>query len=214
RDRSLWMGTSRDGVYRVSGQRVDHFGSEQGLSSNEVSSFFEDREGNVWLATPKGLDAFRESRVLTFSTSEGLAAGAVGSVLASDDGTVWIGRTESLDALRGGHVTSIPVTGRTVTALFLDHAGRLWVGLEGRLTIYEHDGFREISRPDGRPLGGTVGITEDREGNIWVSLGVTSPDRKLFRLRDLQVQEELAPDRVPLVRRLAADPTGGIWLGF
>src|SRR5262249_4842564 len=33
-------------------------------------------------------------------------------------------------------------------------------------------------------------------------------------IRDLQVQEEFGPDRVPLVRRLAPDPTGGIWLGF
>src|SRR5262245_54696937 len=58
RDRSLWMGTLSDGAYRVFGERVDHFGSEHGLSSNVVKSFFEDREGNVWLATSKGLDRF------------------------------------------------------------------------------------------------------------------------------------------------------------
>src|SRR5262245_53666481 len=36
-DRSLWMGTRDDGVYRVYGQRVDHFRSEHGLSSNAVN---------------------------------------------------------------------------------------------------------------------------------------------------------------------------------
>jgi signal transduction histidine kinase len=106
------------------------------------------------------------------------------------------------------------VPGRTVTALFLDHARRLWVGLENMLTIYEHGRFRPVRRPDGSPLGGAIAITEDRELNVWVSVGVTAPDRKLFRIRDLRVQQEFAPDRVPLVRRLAADPTGGIWLGF
>ena len=214
RDRSLWMGTSNNGVYRMSGERVDHFDSEHGLSGNEVHGFFEDREGNLWLTTSKGLDCFRESAVASFSAPEGLSAGAVGTVLASDDGTIWIGRTESLDVLRGDRVTSIPVPGRTVTTLFQDHAKRLWVGLENALTVYEHGRFRTVSRPDGSPLGGVVAIAEDREHNVWASVGVTSPDRKLFRIRDLRVQEEFAPDRLPLVRRLAADPTGGLWLGF
>jgi len=214
RDRSLWMGTASDGLYRVSGKRVDHFRTEHGLSSNAVNGFFEDREGNLWLATSKGLDCFRDSPVLTFSTSEGLAAGAVGSVLAADDGTVWIGRAESVDVVRGDEVTSIRVPGRTVTSLWQDHARRLWVGLENELTVYDHGQFHVVNRRDGSSLGGAVAITEDEEQNVWVGVGVVSPDRKLFRLRDLRVQDELSPDRVPLVRRLAADPTGGIWLGF
>ena len=57
-------------------------------------------------------------------------------------------------------------------------------------------------------------IAEDREHNVWVSLDVGSSDRKLVRIRDLRVQEEFGPDRIPLVRRIAPDPTGGIWLGF
>src|SRR5262249_22085729 len=109
RDRSLWMGTSSEGVYRLRGERVDHFGTENGLSGDAVNGFFEDREGNLWLATAKGLDSFRESAVATFSVTEGLAAGAVGAVLAGRDGTVWVGRVEMLDALRGGSVTSIRV---------------------------------------------------------------------------------------------------------
>jgi signal transduction histidine kinase/ligand-binding sensor domain-containing protein len=214
RDRSLWMGTLSDGVYRVSGERVDHFRSEDGLSGNTVHGFFEDREGNLWLTTSKGLDCFRDSPVVTFSTSEGLAAGIVGSVLASADGAVWIGRMESLDAVRGNTVTSMPIPSRGVTSLWQDHTGRLWVGLENGLTVYEGGRFRTINRLDGTPLGYPIAITEDREFNVWVSLSVAAPGRKLFRIRDLRVQEELPPDRVPPVRRLAADPTGGIWLGF
>src|SRR5262249_29278498 len=63
RDRSLWMGTRDDGLFRVNGARLDHFRTEHGLSSNTVSGFFEDREGNIWVVTSKGLDCFRESPV-------------------------------------------------------------------------------------------------------------------------------------------------------
>jgi ligand-binding sensor domain-containing protein len=215
RDRSLWMATLDAGIYRVSGARVDHFRSEHGLSSNSVNGFFEDREGNLWVATSRGLDCFRNSLVAAFSVTEGLASGTAATVLASDDGTVWIGGRGSLDAIRGDSVTSVRVPGRSVIALWQDHAGRLWVGFDNNeLTIYERGQFRAINRLDGSPIGNAAAITEDRERNVWVSTDVGSPDRKLFRIRDLRVQEEFPVDRVPLVRRLAADPTGGIWLGF
>ena len=109
-------------------------------------------------------------------------------------------------------MTSIRVPGQSVTALWQDHAKRLWVGLESGLTIYENGQFRRVGRADGRPLGIPVAITEDREQNVWVS--VAGIDARLFLIRNLRVQDEFAPDRIPLVRRLAADPTGGIWLGF
>ena len=212
RDGSLWIGTSNDGVYRMHGEQVDHFRTEDGLSSNAVTGFYQDREGNLWLATSKGLDCFRDSRVVTFSTREGLAADIAGSVVASGDGSVWIGTRGSLDLLRGDKVTSIPIPGHLVTSLWQDHAKRLWVGVDKLLTIYENGQFRKINRPDGSPLGTAVAITEDREQNIWVS--VASEGRKLFRIRDLRVQDEFTTDQIPYARLLAADPTGGIWLGF
>lgn len=136
-------------------------------------------------------------------------------MLASDDGTIWIGGAESLDALRQEGVTSTGFGGRSVNALWQDHAGRLWVGFENILTVYEHGRFREINRLNGGPLGTPIAITEDREQNIWVTVGITTAsERKLFRIRDLRVQEEFASDRVPLARRVVADPTGGIWLAF
>lgn len=216
RDRSFWMATLNNGIYRVHGEQVEHFRTEHGLSNNTVRSFFEDREGNLWLASSNGLDCFRESPVVTFSTDEGLPEGGIGAMLAADDGTVWIGRSNVLYALRDGRMTPIRAPGgRSVNALWQDHARRLWVGLEDRLTVYEGAQFRTIDRPDGSPLGTPIAITEDREHDVWVSIGVTSSsDRKLFRIRNLRVAEEFGTDRVPLVRRLAADPTGGIWLGF
>jgi signal transduction histidine kinase/ligand-binding sensor domain-containing protein len=214
RDRSLWMGTPNDGVYRLAAGRVDHFRTEHGLSSNTVTGFFEDREGNMWLATAKGLDCLRESPIVTFSTTNGLPPG-LSAMLASVDGTIWIGSPGHLVALRGDSVTSVQFGARSVNALWQDHAGRLWVGFENLLTVYEDGRFRTINRLDGSPLGTPIAIAEDRDQNIWVSVGITTTsDRKLFRIRDMRVQEELAPNQVPLARRVAGDPTGGIWLVF
>jgi signal transduction histidine kinase len=68
-----------------------------------------------------------------------------------------------------------------------------------------------MNRPDGSPLGITTAIGEDRERNIWA---VANPDRKLFRIRDMRVQEEFSQPRIPPPRCVTEDPTGGVWLGF
>ena len=208
---SLWLGSSDDGLYRLSGGRVDHFGLADGLSSNTVSSLFEDREGNLWVATPKGLDFFRDRRVLTFSNTEGLVADQAGSILASHDGTVWVGNRGALEAIRNGVVTTIPIPGARITALLEDHAGRLWAGVDNMLTIYEHGQFRKVNRPDGSPVGITTALAEDREHNIWA---VANPDQKLFRIRDQRLEEEFSAPRMPISRIVEAGPLGGIWLGF
>jgi signal transduction histidine kinase/ligand-binding sensor domain-containing protein len=212
RDGSVWMGTHGDGVYRKHGQSVDHFRSEDGLSSNDVRDFYQDREGNLWLITSKGLDCFRDNRLVTISRTEGLAADLASSVLSSDDGNVWIGNRGSLDLFHADHVTSIQIPGLRVTSLWQDHAKRLWVGVDNLLMVYENGRFQQINRRDGSPLGTAVAITEDREQNIWVS--AVGNDRKLFRIRELRVQEDFTPDQIPTARLLAADPTGGIWLGL
>jgi signal transduction histidine kinase len=80
--------------------------------------------------------------------------------------------------------------------------------VDNKLTIYDRGRFREINRHDGSPLGIPMAITEDREQNVWVS--VTGRDLKLFRIRDLRVEEEFTHTGAP--RALAADPGGGIWM--
>jgi ligand-binding sensor domain-containing protein len=44
RNGSLWIGTSDDGIYHVQGESVDHFHAADGLSSDSVRQFFEDKE--------------------------------------------------------------------------------------------------------------------------------------------------------------------------
>ena len=213
RNQSVWMGTSNSGIYRVSGGHIDRLRSEGGLSSNSVTGLFEDREGNLWVATSKGLDRFRDTRVVTFSTAEGLAADFAGSVFAGDDGQVWVGNRGSLDVIQGDRVRSIAVPGQRVTALWQDRTGQLWLGLDNELAIYQGGRFQYVKGLDGtRRIGAPVTITEDRDGNIWAS--VVGARRRLLRIRGLAVQEEFSPEHIPFARVLAADPGGGVWMGL
>src|ERR1700687_4739511 len=156
RDGSLWIGTLSRGIYRIQGNKVEHFLSSDGLSGDAVSGLFQDREGNIWIATSRGIDNFHDLRVASFSTRQWLSADQVNSVLASRDGTVWIGNY-SLDFLRSGKISSIQprngLPGRELTSLLEARAGRLWVGVDQELSVYERGKFRKIYSRDGNPLG-------------------------------------------------------------
>ena len=173
---------------------------------------FEDREGNVWAATSKGIDNFRDLRIVSFSTAEGLSAEEVDSVFAARNGDVWVGGPSSMDLLRNGHISFVLAKRKMsggATAFFEDHANRLWVGIDETLRVYENGKFREITRKNGSPTGMIYSITEDTDNNIWVK--GAGP---LIRIRDFKVEEEFSSAQVPSALRVVADPKRGVWLGL
>ena len=93
---------------------------------------FEDREGNIWVATADGLDRFRDFAVPTISVKQGLSNAIVESVLAARDGSVWLGTDDGLNRWNDGQITiyrkqssGLPDDG--VESLFQDDRGRIWV---------------------------------------------------------------------------------------
>ena len=64
RDGCLWVGTERSGIYRINGSQVDTFNRADGLSSNNITGFQQDSEGDVWVTTAGGLDVFRKRPVV------------------------------------------------------------------------------------------------------------------------------------------------------
>ncbi len=53
RDRNggLWIGTENRGLLHVHQGRTDLFVRSDGLTDDYVENLFEDREGNIWVAT-------------------------------------------------------------------------------------------------------------------------------------------------------------------
>jgi PAS domain S-box-containing protein len=220
RHNALWIGTEGNGIYRVHDGKVDRFRSADGLSSDTAEGFFEDREGNLWLATGEGVDCFRDIPVVNFTVHEGLTGDAVESILAARDATIWMGNHTGLDYVRGDVVSSIGpkdgLPGNRVTSLFEDHVGRLWVGLDNGLSVYERGKFRPIRRRDGGAIGVVTEIIEDVNSCIWaifVRAGPGTPGG-LVQIRDRRFATEVADERLGFPISLAGDPKGGLWLGL
>jgi signal transduction histidine kinase/ligand-binding sensor domain-containing protein len=216
RQGSLWIGTEAEGIYRIHHGKVDRFRSSDGLSGDSIMAFYEDIEGDVWVATSKGLDCFRDLRVTSVPGLEGLGTDEVDSVLATHDGTIWAGGSGSLGSIRNGVISSLQakkgLPGDQVTALLEDDRGRLWVGIDNTLNIYENGRFHRINRPDGPPLGFVVGLAEDTTHTVWAEISDTP--RRLVRIKNDTVQQEFPAPQMPAARRVAAAPDGALWLGL
>ena len=216
REDSLWIGTEAEGLYRITGTTVDHFDRSEGLSSNSVLDIFEDREGNLWVATTGGVDCFRDKAVANFTNAEGLGGNEADGVVATRDGSIWVSGSRSLDTIRHGSIRSIGknqgLPGFQVASILEDHQGRMWVGVENGLYLFQRGAFLPIRMPNGSPLGLIVGITEDIDNDVWVeAVGET---RRLIRIHDLRVRDVISSPQVPAAHALAADPRGGIWLAL
>jgi signal transduction histidine kinase/ligand-binding sensor domain-containing protein len=223
RNQTLWVGTEAQGLYHIHDGHADHYGAAQGLTGDEVNSIYEDREGNLWITTDKGLDLFRDLPVVSFSSTEGLRGGAeVSAVVARNDNSVSVGvrgalalvlpDSVSLTTIADGH----PI--QDVYALLEDHAGQLWAGINRTVMVQQLGRFFEIKGHDGHPLEQVAKIfsfAEDIDGNIW-AIGYDDPNHitHLLRIRDRRVQEDIdISSLVPHAHFLAADPAGGVWIG-
>ena len=110
RDRNggLWIGTVAHGLIHVHDGRADLFTKADGLSGDIVMSLFEDREGNIWVATTGGLDRFRELPVTTISVKQGLSSDSVNSVVASADGSTLGRNLRGFDEMEGWQSNHFP----------------------------------------------------------------------------------------------------------
>jgi len=217
RDGGLWIGTLDRGLLHVYNGRTDVFTRSNGLSDDFIFSLFEDREGNIWVATTQGLDRFRDPAVPTISVEQGLSSAVVISVLTTGDGSVWLGSLNGLNQRNDGRIVVYHrPSGRQSIAVprFQDSAGRIWVsGGFGSEPVdsFENGRFLPIKALPSGPVPWS--IEGDHAGNVWISRG-----DGLFHLTAGASAERIAwatLGRQDSALALLPDPYGGgLWLGF
>ena len=214
RDGGLWIGTVERGLIHVHHGRTDVFSRTNGLSGDVVLSLFEDREGNVWVATTGGLDRFRDLPVTTISVKQGLSSDATQSVLAATDGSIWIGAHEGLTRWKNrqttifGKASGLPDD--APQSLFQDDWGRIWTFTGRGLAFFKEGRFVAVN---GLPGGRVHFITGDKAGNLWLS-----EEKSLLHLREGRLVEQIRWSALGRNQRaqalLSGREQGGVWLAF
>jgi signal transduction histidine kinase/ligand-binding sensor domain-containing protein len=217
RDGGLWIGTVQRGLIHIHEGRTDVFTKGDGLSGDIVLSVFEDREGDVWVATTGGLDRFRELPVTTIARKQGLSSDATTCLLAAADGSVWVSGAGGLTRWNNGQTTTFNkasgLPDDAVQSLFQDDDGRIWASTVHGLAYFKDGGFVAVSGLQSEKGHWITSITEDRAGSLWLS-GMDA----LFHVQNGRLVEQIPWPELgrpkPAWVVLADRKQGGLWLGF
>jgi ligand-binding sensor domain-containing protein len=63
---NYWLGSWEDGLYKYDGQSIIHYTTKDGLPDNRVEEIKEDKNGNIYINTRKGLCRFNDERFSKF----------------------------------------------------------------------------------------------------------------------------------------------------
>jgi signal transduction histidine kinase/ligand-binding sensor domain-containing protein len=87
---AIWAGNNvGGGLYRVTGEHVEHFGRSEGLRSPSVYTLFVDGKGDLWIGSTGGLSWFHEGKLLTVSSQQGLPSDQVFEILDDSYDRLW-----------------------------------------------------------------------------------------------------------------------------
>jgi signal transduction histidine kinase len=225
RDGALWI-ANRDtnGLYRagsVTGQvGLERFGAPQGLSAELPEIVFEDREGDVWVGTARGLDRFRPADIAT----EGgvpIRDQAQAIVATVDAIYVYTGMPAPVAApsdpggrlyrLRPGGPPELlsPSVGR-VFAMTATSAGDLLLAIDGKLRRWRDGAFTGIGLPS-EIEGGHVFNLAAAGDDLWISVY----DKGVYR-RHLGRWKRVVVPSIPATAApfVATDASGAGWLFY
>jgi len=241
---TLWLGAQSRGLARYDSASRSFtwypFDTNDGVGDLDISALLEDRGGNLWVGTQKGLYLFdRHKHSFTnFSHLTGRPAG-LGSdpilTLAQDKGgTLWVGTRDNglysynevtATLLQYQHRPGAPrnLGGNTIFSILVDRNNTVWIGTENfglnffdRKTNAFFHYLHEVNDPSSLSNNSVSSLYQDREGNIWLGVhrgGINffDPTPPVF----LTYQEEPFANALSsnIVSTFYEDKAGNIWVG-
>ena len=92
RDGSLWVGADFDGgVTRLRDGKYTHYTWKDGLINAPVRVLHEDRSGNLWIGTGRGLSCLKDEKFTNYTVEDHLGGGAVQAICEDHAGNLWVG---------------------------------------------------------------------------------------------------------------------------
>jgi ligand-binding sensor domain-containing protein/signal transduction histidine kinase len=236
----LWLSTTNglfafDPVSGVIGTYRHDAKNPLSLSSSDVKSSGEDREGDFWVVTREGLDKFDRKTgnvLLHVPQNEPRESffyedryGIFWLIHALGDGlAVFDRKTNKLTPIRLRKSPSSPTALSGFVAILEDRDGVLWLGGQGGGLFRfdrDHDRFIQYRNESGDPNSlaenSVVSLYEDREENIWVGMGAEGPNlfsRKKTSFQSLPLLPGTAENgRDTFVGAVLKDKNGDLWMG-
>jgi signal transduction histidine kinase/ligand-binding sensor domain-containing protein len=225
REGSLWLVGGTGGVVRrvrfperlgnrklaPDDPEMESFKVHNGLTDNTVNNVFEDREGNIWVSSYKGLDRFRHSHLVPVNLPTGYRDL---TLLAGENGDVWVASASQKRLVRIRDQDIRPQSPpMDIASVHRDSNGVVWWGGHGGIWRQFNGRFDFFPQPKGTTFDWLWEVVPDGSGGgLWVGLG----DSGLIHFKDGVWTDRRQPSGLPNLGVSASyrDPSGRIWLGY
>lgn len=214
---NLWIGTRRDGIWRLGADGTSHWSSRNGLPDDTIRSLFVDKEQNLWIGMRTGgLSRWRKGALAPYGEPEGFHANFSANALADSHGDLWLGTWgKGLFRRHNGQLLTANPPGMPVAtpirALAEDRRGRIWVGtwFDG---IYRYDGgaFHHYLLGIESPGNAVSSILPDSRGGLWVG---TYTGLFYFPTGEIDLQRQSHLLESKLITCVIEDRDGSILVG-
>jgi len=215
---AVWFGCG-DRLCRLEGGRVSVFGADTGVSSDRWEGIVTDREGNLWIRSPRRI-LMRPSGAKTFIAHQvdPPAYGFSASLYLDREGHLFAPTESHLSRFDDGRWESIGITQglpvNPTSSVLEDREGSVWIGLAGGglARWLGYDQWRSWTRSEGLAGSNLQAIHRDRSGTLWMGtengLQRIGPDGMISKA--WTERDGLAGTKV---RAIASDRHGVIWVG-
>ena len=185
-DGVFWIGTRDTGVFRLSVHRgIPEIEHVAGMPYAKINSLLPIGDSTLLAGTSQGLVSLHKGMLIQQTRPElngqdilALARGRAGEVWIGANGRLFKAEANQIEA--DGKIHSLDhMTGHsTVTSLFEDRDGSLWIGGPDRIERYRGDEFNTYSTSSGLPASNSGAIYVDEQGSAWFAPW----DGRLFRI--------------------------------
>jgi ligand-binding sensor domain-containing protein/signal transduction histidine kinase len=208
RDGSLWIATDGGGVLHYQNSSFRSFGPNEGLANEFVGAVLEDRTGDVWAATNRGLYRGRAGRFERVDKSAHLPNIAFFGLCELRDGSLLAGGPVGLFRVESGGLHPFglrnEIEGQVYSIREIDD-GALWMSTNHGLRVAGGNS------PNLHKATGIIGaIAEDHNENVW--LGTLGEGLFLVRNgKEIAFQAPALPNNS--VTAILEDREQNIWVG-
>ena len=165
----MWVGVS-GGIFLVENGKARKL-----FLGSHVFAIKNDRNGNVWAATNRGLLRFNDYKLTAqYSTKDGLPNDFMSFIFEDSKGTLWFGGQGGLTWFENGKFNTYSkndgLAGNYVRTIYEDGEGTLWIGTYDEGMSRFRDGrFVSYKEENGLYNSGVFAIEEDAAGYFWIS---------------------------------------------
>ena len=170
----LWVGTPEGIAVIERGVVVGRLGVDNGLPSTKVQALYCDGRGRVWAGTDAGLRVLSDDSIDRDFVQRPCMSEAVARIHGDSRGRIWVGMRNGalfrvvLTEDGPARCVAVRASGAAILALCCDRQGRLWMGTDQGVQVYDNDVLCDsFTITDGLPSPIVRALLRDGDGRMW-----------------------------------------------